>query len=375
MSSNENPETSEATARYRSGAVARMLRMPVATLRVWERRYRLTQVELSASGQRLYTAGDVQRLALLKRLSDLGHAIGSLAALSQRQLQDVAATHAGALADQQPARAALDEAVTARPRLRVAVIGMALTARLHSPALLRGLGRPVQWLGPFEDAAHAQATLADQPVDLLLLQQGRLHETWPSELQAAAPRLATLPIALLYRFASDKLCDDLASAGTALLREPQNDSTLGQWLGGVVGDAAADAQSDTRADMSGGMSGGMNGDMSGDMSGGMSGGTASSPIPARRWDDAARTDFASLASTVACECPRHVAELLLQLGHFEAYSAECEDRSPADAQLHRYLRRVAAESRASFEAALEHIALHEGLVLPPSSQARAKPRA
>ncbi|MCY7314557.1 MAG: MerR family transcriptional regulator, partial [Rubrivivax sp.] len=86
------------TAQHRSGAVARMLRMPVATLRVWERRYRLTQPALSPSGQRLYSAGDVQRLALLKQLTDLGHAIGSLAPLDMRQLQQVAATHAQALA-------------------------------------------------------------------------------------------------------------------------------------------------------------------------------------------------------------------------------------------------------------------------------------
>jgi hypothetical protein len=90
-------------------------------------------------------------------------------------------------------------------------------------------------------------------------------------------------------------------------------------------------------------------------------------VPPRRWDDAALADFVSLSSTVACECPRHVAELLMQLSHFEAYSAECEHRSAADAELHAYLGRVAAASRARFEAALEHVALHEGLLLPSSA--------
>ena len=69
---------------HRSGAVARMLRMPVATLRVWERRYGLTQPGLSPGGQRLYSAEDVRRLALVKQLTDLGHAIGSLAPLECR---------------------------------------------------------------------------------------------------------------------------------------------------------------------------------------------------------------------------------------------------------------------------------------------------
>ena len=73
-------------ARHRSGAVARMLRMPVATLRVWERRYGVTQAALSPSGQRLYSADDVRRLALLKQLTDVGHAIGSLARLPMAEL-------------------------------------------------------------------------------------------------------------------------------------------------------------------------------------------------------------------------------------------------------------------------------------------------
>jgi hypothetical protein len=59
-----------------------------------------------------------------------------------------------------------------------------------------------------------------------------------------------------------------------------------------------------------------------------------------------------------------VAELLLQLSNFEAYSADCEDRSPADAALHAHLKQVAGASRALFESALERVARHEGLVLP-----------
>ena len=60
-----------------------------------------------------------------------------------------------------------------------------------------------------------------------------------------------------------------------------------------------------------------------------------------------------------------MAELLVQLSHFEAYSAECRHRNAADAELHAYLQQVAGTARARFEAALEHVALHEGLTLPP----------
>jgi DNA-binding transcriptional MerR regulator len=324
-----------------------MLGMPVATLRVWERRYALTQPALSPSGQRLYSADDVRRLALLKQLTDLGHAIGSLAQLDMPQLQRVASTHAQALAATQKGRRA-DTARSPPVRAwRLAVIGAALGTRLQRPALLRRLGRPVVLLGPFDDAEQAAAALQTSDVDAVLVHEPHLRAGWLEAIDAAAPAMAAVPKAVLYGFAATPVCEALATAGTALLREPQPDAVLAQWLNTL-------AMATTAPQPAGG-----------------SAAPATEPAPPRRWADSALADFAGLSTTIACECPRHVAELLLQLSHFEAYSADCENRSPADAALHAYLGQVAAESRARFEAALEQVAMHEGLMLPSSFQTTA----
>ena len=329
----------EPAPRHRSGAVARMLRMPVATLRVWERRYGVTKTVLSPGGQRLYSADDVRRLALLKQLSDLGHAIGSLARLDMQQLQQVASTHASALASMHAGDPGEEPGPPAQV-LRMAVIGTALAGRLKRPALLRRLSRPVSVLGPFADAAQAAAALDGAPADLLLVHEPRLHVGWLAGLQAEAPALAALPKAVLYRFAAEPTCVALAAAGTALMPEPQSDTVLGQWLDSVLQSLPQPSPAPP--------------------------GPAGSPpmVPPRRWDDAALIELAGLSSTIACECPRNVAELLMQLAHFEAYSAECRNRNEADAELHAYLQQVAAASRARFEAALVRVALHEGLILP-----------
>ena len=318
-----------------------MLGMPVATLRVWERRYRLTQPGLTPNGQRRYSADDVQRLALIKQLTDLGHAIGSLAPLDMPRLQRVAATHAQALASSQ--RAERPDLAHERPvRVwRLAVIGAALGSRLQRPALLRRLGRPLVLLGPFDDIAQAAAALQGSQLDALLIHEPQLHGGWLAAIEAAAPDFAAVPKAVLYSFAADPVCEALATAGTALLREPQPDVVVAQWLNSLPSKAATVPQ--PAADLPA---------------------PEAEPVPPRRWDDAALADFANLSPTIACECPRHVAELLMQLSHFEAYSAECVHRSAADAELHAYLRRVATASRTRFEAALEHVALHEGLLLP-----------
>ncbi len=326
---------------HRSGAVANMLRMPVATLRVWERRYGLTQPVLSPGGQRLYSLDDVRRLTLVKQLSDLGHAVGGLAPLDMIQLQQVATTHSETLAATQKRELSPTARPTPTRTWQLAVIGTALGARLARPTLLRRVGQPVAILGPFQDAAQAATALRGSTVDALLVHEPRLHEGWLAAMEAAAPALVRVPRAVLYGFAADPVCDALAAAGVALLREPQPDAVVAQWLHSLLAAAAAPqspAAERIRSDQA---------------------------VTPRRWSEAVLVEFAGLSATIACECPRHVAELLVQLSHFEAYSAECEHRNTADAKIHSYLKRVAASSRVDFEAALEHVAFHEGLILPP----------
>lgn len=398
--------------RYRSGAVARMLRMPVATLRVWERRYRVSQPLLSETGQRLYGAADVQRLALLKQLSDLGHAIGSLARLDQAQLQQVAATHARTLAqtaglaatEAEPAlslpgmtalglpdlqaersSAALPPAEPSaasraaqatgsgapvpplaasapalrpgnpRPRQgaaaaqpwRVLVVGKLLGQRLQGGVkqALTPQGRLLHLIGPFETLEEAAAQPLAGTADALLVYAASLHEEWLDRLFEQLPGLRHRPLAVLYGFASERSCRLLSrTPGLSLLRGPQSDAALAQWLRGWRQQAEADAHRP-----------GAGADRPGDR-------LSQLPVPARRWDDEALASFAGLSTTIACECPRHLADLLVMLSHFEAYSADCEHRSPEDAELHAYLRQITGLARAQFETALEKVARHEGLL-------------
>lgn len=102
---------------YRSGAAARLAGLSAETLRVWERRYELSDTRRSAHGQRLYSAQQVQRLSLLKQLVDQGHPIGQLARLSSARLRELLGSSAS-----------LDEA-PARP-IAVVVVGVSLARRI-----------------------------------------------------------------------------------------------------------------------------------------------------------------------------------------------------------------------------------------------------
>jgi MerR family transcriptional regulator, light-induced transcriptional regulator len=342
---------------HRSGAVARMLGMPVATLRVWERRYALCQPQLTSSGQRLYSANDVRRLALLKQLTERGHAIGTLAALNFAQLQAVAQTHLHTVAQRQGIDGAADLANAADAEdaahgvkdaspaaWRVAAVGAGWSSRLRQAKLLQALGRPWEMLGPFPSLASAAKALKGQPVDALLVHEAGLHDDWLAQVHKHAAWRA-LPLAVLYGYAAEPVCERLAAAGVALLQEPQSNPVLAQWLRGWS-QAAQSPAAKQRPDK-----------------------PRAQALPGPRWDDAVLSAFANLPSTVACECPRQVARLLIQLQHFESYSASCASRTVADAELHAYLHQVASAARLRFEAALERVALHEGLLLPQAARA------
>ncbi|CAN5916484.1 hypothetical protein BH11PSE8_BH11PSE8_23990 [soil metagenome] len=372
-------QESEPVPRYRSGAVARMVRMPVATLRIWERRYHVTAPATTATGHRLYSGADVQRLALLKQLTDLGHAIGSVAGLDMAALRQVAATHARTMATPRGALTAGALSV-APPTWRVAVVGAALARRLQHAAVLPQLGRAVQVVGPFDSLAEAVRAAEAEPMqanaprsiagsseemipgdtevsspgpgqaryqaDTLLVHFAGLHDGSLQDLQQAAEAFGARRVAVVYAFAAASASEALLAAGVSLLREPQGEVALAAWLRGLGEEAAQHVPQAPLPALSDAML------------------WAGAAAPPRRYDDATLADFAGLSTTIACECPRHVAEILMQLSHFEAYSAQCASRGPADAALHAYLGQVAGAGRALFESALERLAIHEGLVLP-----------
>jgi MerR family transcriptional regulator, light-induced transcriptional regulator len=323
---------------YRSGAVARMVQMPVATLRIWERRYQAVAPTTTATGHRLYTAADVERVAVLRQLTACGHAIGSIAALPLAQLREVARTHATTSTGKP------DRTNSGATKQRWVIVGRALERRLQRPAVRKALPHRPQIVAVFDSLAEAARAAPGQPVDRLLWQTPILRVGDLAELEAAQAAWGAPAAAVTYGFAGAAARETFAADRAQLLREPQDDGALALWLAGLDKRTDGEPKSLQAAPADALW-------------------LAAGAVAPRRFDDATLTDLAGLSSTMACECPRHVAELLMQLSNFEAYSADCENLSPADAALHAYLHRVAGSARALFETALERVAIHENLLL------------
>jgi DNA-binding transcriptional MerR regulator len=315
---------------YRSGIAARLAGVPVETLRVWERRYGVVGPKLDPRRHRLYSADDVSRLALIKQLVDLGSPIGAVANLTLAALRQM---RSAAGAASQGATAAPPEP---RQTVRVALVGKALTALIGREGAAPPDIRIVARCTDVSDAAEALRSIS---ADVLVVELATLQSDAVAAVGALTRTVGARRAVVAFRFGPASVVGALRDAGHLVARAPLALDELDR----LCRDAAAPEV--TLA-------------------------VSSAPpvlpdtVPARRFDDLSLARLAGATSTLYCECPHHVAELLLSLGSFEQYSSECASRGPEDVELHRYLQRVAGTARALFEDALIHLAQAEGIALP-----------
>ena len=320
--------TSEST-RYRIGAVARLTGISPDTLRIWERRYAAVSPQRSPRGGRLYSPGDVERLRLMKQLVDGGDAIGAVANLDTEALR-------GRVAEARRLPSMSGPTAEAIP-CRVLLVGESLQRLVEDAReILTGIA-PV---AAYVDVADFEARAGDAGADMLLIEQASLHEDTAARVIDWMGRARVAHAVVIYRYASSDALLRLPASKCSVLRAPVDPRTLQAHCQSVM-HATLMPPVPTEA----------------------GGAAMPRPAPPRRYDDDMLAQLATLSSTVKCECPRHLAELIAGLSAFESYSTECESRSPRDAALHAFLNATASHARHMIEDALDHVIELEGIEL------------
>ncbi|HEY8607904.1 MAG TPA: MerR family transcriptional regulator [Noviherbaspirillum sp.] len=314
---NETAPADSAVA-YRSGVAARLAGLSAETLRVWERRYALSDTERSAHGQRLYSAEQVRRLGLLKQLVDQGHAIGILARLPLEQLQEMVAAPGAQRKTEGP--------------LRVAVIGGSLARRIAASGRE---GQDIVVQCSCSRLEQAASLPQEANVEVLLVEQSELDESALALIMSARQACAAASVVVLYRFCATATIRALRAQGCLVARIP---AELGELLLLCRSALAGERLSPPRPEMP--------------------------EVPEVRFDEELLSTITAAGNRLACECPRHLADLLLMVGSFERYSAQCASRNADDALLHQELQLAAGRARAILETAMERLARAEGLPLP-----------
>ena len=73
--------------------------------------------------------------------------------------------------------------------------------------------------------------------------------------------------------------------------------------------------------------------------------------------------IANMMPSLNCECPNHIAKLLIDINGFEKYCMQCVEDDPSQGALHTQLADMTAHARSIFEAALRAVAVADGLDL------------
>jgi DNA-binding transcriptional MerR regulator len=302
------------------GAVTQLTGISSHTLRKWESRYGAIEPLRTETGRRLYDQQQVRRLILLRDLIEQGHQISRLSGMSDEELAALMAE----IPRQLPETSRFE---------RVIVVGQVLPfmlTRAEADGAFDLVTRPAaDWLRDAVETIGADRPVADEA---LVVELPTVPEKCVEDL-VILRRERFGRVIVIYGFAAQRTLRALMNAGMLCLKAPVNAPELLRNLrqperGAPVLEALADQT-----------------------------------VPAHRFSNESIARLAALSPKLQCECPNHIAELLLDISAFEQYCMECEDQDPKERLLHARLRLITANARALFEEAMAEVAANEGLEL------------
>lgn len=311
----------------RISAVSRITGIPTDTLRAWERRYSLVSPRRSDGAGRAYSRDDVQKLSLIKKLIDRGHAISNVAPCSIDELNELLALHDGDTKQGE---------VFDRP-VRLLACGKVLSVTLEHLSI----DEPrIETVGLYSSVNAAGSNLDNSDIDVLVLEYASLQEDMLNEITAQHRRSDPALCIIIYAFASDALISKLENRGFVLVRAPVKTRLL---LDIVLSNISVVMEgNDMRVDSL---------DINSE--------------PAKiRFSNEQLAMLSAIDNPLKCECPKHLADLILNLQQFEVYSLDCENRNDKDARVHQDLSRASGHARSILENALQRLIDHEDISLP-----------
>lgn len=324
-------KTSKDETAYGIGAVAKMTGLTDHTIRVWERRYGAVVAERSANGRRVYSSADAEKLGLLKNLTDQGIAISQIAGNSIDQLRAMARE----LTSTTPA--------SAPSQIRTAILGDFLSSELP----VGDDTGTVKIVVSDDNQDRLLADLRREPVDVLVYESAILN---PDTLESVRDLMAqgeTSRAVVIYGFGRRRDVERLRDAAIVVMRSPV---TADEVRAAITRTFTQRSRDDSAAAKPGTTPDNETWSVEGD-------------VAPRRFSQQQLAKLAGTSTTVDCECPQHLAQLVRDLSAFEIYSDQCANRNDDDEALHRYLHHTTAKARALIETALQKVAVAEGIVV------------
>lgn len=305
---------------YSIGAVAKLTGLTVHNLRVWEKRHSAIETDRSESGRRIYSEDALERLKLLKSCVDNGFTIGTIAAMSNQELREIL--------DEFETASAPD---TKKTRLSVCLIG---EGAIRSFDQMESDMFSTSDIQKHNNVEAFVAGYGGENIDLLYIEKASLTADETQKLAAFIKKVNAPYTLLMYRYSRQQDIAYLKTLGVKTLKAPFDKNGLKDLIESLLEAPQGEPML-----------------------------TPMKQAPARTFSDYALNKAAAMTSSIECECPQHLSELIKSMVDFEAYSADCENKDKASADLHHHIYVRTAQARAILEDLLQSVLDQEGIDL------------
>lgn len=321
---------------YKIGAVSRITGIGSETLRAWERRYEAVIPKRTDSGDRQYTREDVTKLLMLKGLTETGLSIGSIASLDIAELKSLFEENNNN--HKIYSNGGQKSQTTNDIDCNVALLGDGFPVRI-----LDGLEevKGINLVGMYESVNTFRENLDEsKQIDIVVVEAPTINSNTKEQMSQIREISGAWHVVLIYGFANQQQIEALQSSQTTVVRSAVDVQELARLCifhsGGSERLPGLEAGSTLHYEQT---------------------------IPSRKFSNRHLTTLASISSTIKCECPKHMSDIVKDLVSFEIYCAECENENEQDAALHSYLHATTAQARSMLEEAMSHLIRVEGIDL------------
>ena len=307
---------------YGIGTVARLTGLKPDTLRVWERRYGLGASHKSTTGRRQYTQADLDHLQLIAALVASGSRIGEIANTERKTLELLVRNRGRSGRESLPER-----------KPRAVFVGKQLCDWLDShQGCIAGVDARLARMALIDFVPADQSGLEE--VDTLVVECPNLASGNVNMLQAVADHFKARKVIVSYQFGNDRWLAELESRGHAATTFPPDPAYLAfEITRGLAEKAASLGESNLGELMH---------------------------AQPRQFSENELLAARQLKSTLDCECPRHISDLISALANFEAYSSSCSVENWHDAAVHSCIYAYTGQARHLMEKALQAVLEERG---------------
>lgn len=307
---------------YGIGTVARLTGLKPDTLRVWERRYGLGASHKSATGRRQYTQSDLEHLQLVASLVGDGARIGEIASSERKTLE--------MLLRQRGLRGRNADAPT---KPRAVFVGVALCDWLDKhQGCVSNVSAQLARTELVDMTNEAFAILEDS--DVLVVECGSLGSSQLAKIKEFQSSGVARRIIVAYRFGNAHWLEELEKSGVAAMEFPPDPGKLAFEIARGVAESAVHVGETNIGQLMQGKD--------------------------RQFSAADLAAAANLKSTLDCECPKHISDLITALASFEEYSASCSIDNWRDAAVHSCIYAYTGQARHLMEKALQAVLEERG---------------